>query len=80
MEPKYQVGDCVCIKKSYDPGKNAIDYPYSFLPEMLRDYGGKIIKIVNIKMDYYNQYYIYRLENNNFYWTEDMFDPITDEL
>ena len=80
MESKYQIGDCVCIKKSYDPGKNNKDYHCGFLPEMLRYYGGKIIKIVNIKMDYFNQYYIYRLENSNFYWSEDMFDPITDEL
>ena len=80
MESKYQVGDCVCIKKSYDPGKNYQSYHCGFLPDMLRDYGGKIIKIVNIEMDYFNQYYIYRLEGNNFYWSEDMFNPITDEL
>lgn len=80
MKPKYKVGDQVLIKSKYDPGKTERDYKAGFTQFMLNVYGGTIQTIDTIEYRNTGGYYRYILKDIIFFWSEDMFDPITDEL
>lgn len=80
MKPKYKIGDQVLIKSKYDPGKRCWDYPCGFTSLMLSNYGGKLSRIIKVQFDYFYNIFVYILEDNYWNWSEDMFDPITDEL
>lgn len=80
MKPKYKVGDQVLIKSKYDPGKTEGYYKAYFNSDMLSEYGGTIQTIENIFYNSIQDYYYYDFKNCEWVWSEDMFDPITDEL
>lgn len=80
MNPKYQVGDQVLIKSKYDPGKTESDYAAYLNSNMLSQYGGTIQTIEQVNYNSNKNYYYFYLKNCMWVWSEDMFDPITDEL
>ena len=80
MKPKYKVGDQVLIKSKYDPGKTECNYKAYFNSDMLSEYGGTIQTIESILYNSIQDYYYFDLENCSYIWSEDMFNPITDEL
>lgn len=80
MKPKYQVGDQVLIKSKYDPGKTEGDYAANFNSNMLSQYGGTLQIIEQVYYSNRGNYYYFYLKDCIWIWSEDMFDPITNEL
>lgn len=46
-DPLFKPGDKVKIKSKWDPGCTSVDYPQSFIEDMVRKFGGKTVTIVN---------------------------------
>lgn len=81
MKPKYKVGDQVLIKSKYDPGKSSDDYIFGFTKNMLEKYGGTMQTISNIRYNYYTYCFMYEfVDIFEYAWSEEMFNPLTDEL
>lgn len=80
MEPLYKIGDFVLIKSEYDLGKCSWDYPCVFTNKMITEYGGKLLKVNNVKFSHAVHDYIYSLEGNHWSWAESMFDNISKEF
>lgn len=64
MEPLYKIGDFVLIKSEYDLGKDSWDYPCIFTDEMITDYGGRLLKVINVSFSRALGVYVYKLEDN----------------
>lgn len=82
MEPLYNVGDTVLIKSKYDPGKNCYDYRFSFVDEMLDNFGGNFCTICKKKLVRKvdaeiipDDGYLYTLKGNDWNWASSMFEP-----
>lgn len=81
MESIYKVGDEVLIKSKLDDNCISTDYPFTFVKDMLRIYGGKIYKIKKVfptpyfkNRKLYEEPYGYLLGNHPFNWSSAMFE------
>lgn len=80
----YKIGDKVVIKREYDLNCGALNYRFTFTRDMLKDFGGKIMTISNVK---FSNYEVLRIEDDGFEytlaedfakyykWASSMFDP-----
>lgn len=90
MKSKYNVGDIVFLKKKYDPGCNASDYPHTFAEPMLR-LPRKIATIERVvpmisdeialhsQRKMYTEPFKYYLKEVSWTWVDAMFEDISEE-
>lgn len=86
MKPKYKVGDIVTIKKVREGCSD--DYRFSFTDRMLKDYGGKSLKILSVShwSDDTDEYpnkddgHKYFLEDSSWSWASSMFEDSSEDL
>lgn len=81
MESIYKVGDEVLVKSKLDDNCTSHDYPFNFIEEMLRIYGGKICKIRKVfpityfeDRKLYEEPYGYFIGDSGFRWSSAMFE------
>lgn len=82
MESLHKVGDIVTIKSKLDKGCSKDDYPNCFIPEMIKQFGGRKLRIKNVfecpyykNVKLYTEDYYYKLdEDEGFMWSDPMFE------